>query len=64
MDRDEVTFIETLGHLGGVWAFVGVVVLLAGLYVALVEWVLPRGRAQRTQQEMRTRRALKLKKRK
>lgn len=42
-----VSFSDTVAHLGGLPAIAGVVVLLMVLYVALAEWLLPRGRAQR-----------------
>lgn len=39
-----VTFIETVAHLGGLPVLGGSVLLLALAYLALVEWLLPRGR--------------------
>jgi hypothetical protein len=39
-----VTFSETIAHLGGLRALGGAVLLLALAYLALVEWLLPRGR--------------------
>ncbi|KAL3661156.1 hypothetical protein V7S43_013765 [Phytophthora oleae] len=39
-----VTFAETIEHLGGLRVLGGAVLLLALAYVALVEWLLPRGR--------------------
>ncbi|KAE8913387.1 hypothetical protein PF005_g24956 [Phytophthora fragariae] len=39
-----VTFAETVAHLGGFPVLAGAVVVLAMAYLALVEWLLPRGR--------------------
>ncbi|KAL4117778.1 hypothetical protein PRIC2_011761 [Phytophthora ramorum] len=39
-----VTFAETVAHLGGLPVLAGAVLLLAAAYLALVEWLLPRGR--------------------
>lgn len=39
-----VTFAETVAHLGGLPALAGAVVVLALAYLALVGWLLPRGR--------------------
>lgn len=41
------SFGDTLAHLGGLPAVAGAVLLLMALYVALAEWLLPRGRTQR-----------------
>ncbi|KAK1937111.1 hypothetical protein P3T76_009889 [Phytophthora citrophthora] len=45
-DREDtnVSFTETIEHLGGLRVLGGAVLLLALAYVALVEWLLPRGR--------------------
>ncbi|KAH9088059.1 hypothetical protein Ae201684P_009580 [Aphanomyces euteiches] len=40
----EVTFWETIDHLGGPWVLLAVVVGLAVFYVVLVEVMIPRGR--------------------
>ncbi|KAG7383415.1 hypothetical protein PHYPSEUDO_003655 [Phytophthora pseudosyringae] len=52
-----ITFSETIEHLGGMRALGGAVLLLALVYVALVEWLLPRGRRlhARTLEQRRTR---------
>ncbi|KAG2933786.1 hypothetical protein PC110_g4409 [Phytophthora cactorum] len=39
-----VTFAETIEHLGGLPVLGGAVLLLALAYIALVEWLMPRGR--------------------
>ncbi|KAF0695129.1 Aste57867_14026 [Aphanomyces stellatus] len=44
MSADDITFWETIDHLGGVWSLLGVVVVLAVFYVVLVEVMIPRGR--------------------
>ena len=40
----EVTFLETIEHLGGLKVLVTAVVLLAVVYTLLVEWLIPRRR--------------------
>ncbi|KAF4036939.1 hypothetical protein GN244_ATG11033 [Phytophthora infestans] len=44
-DEDmDVSFAETIEHLGGFSVLGGAVLLLFAVYIALVEWLLPRGR--------------------
>ncbi|ETI36517.1 hypothetical protein L914_16722 [Phytophthora nicotianae] len=45
-DDTGVTFTETIEHLGGLPVLAAAVLLLALVYIALVEWLLPRGRRQ------------------
>ncbi|KAF0718652.1 hypothetical protein DYB28_000866 [Aphanomyces astaci] len=46
----DVTFWETIDHLGGIWAIIGVVVALTVFYVALIEFMIPRGRISQAEQ--------------
>lgn len=52
---DDVSFAETIEHLGGVAAIAGGVLLLLLVYLALVEWFLPRRRLQTTAKQQRLR---------
>ncbi|KAG3112520.1 hypothetical protein PI125_g8134 [Phytophthora idaei] len=52
-----VTFAETIEHLGRLPVLGGAVLLLALAYIALVEWLMPRGR--RLHQFKGTRRQIK-----
>lgn len=47
-EQARVSFSETVAHLGGLPVLAGAVLLLLVLYLVLVEWFLPRARAQRT----------------
>lgn len=46
--QEAVTFMETLEHLGGLYAVAGAVMVLMAAYLLLVEWLLPRGRTTRS----------------
>ncbi|GAB9471168.1 hypothetical protein Gpo141_00008392 [Globisporangium polare] len=50
---DDVSFAETIEHLGGAAALVCSVLLLLVAYVALVEWFLPRRRLQTSVKQTR-----------
>ncbi|EQC41020.1 hypothetical protein SDRG_02077 [Saprolegnia diclina VS20] len=54
-----VTFMETVEHLGGGLAMVGVVLALAVAYVLLVNFALPRGRLAQAERVNKLRRAAK-----
>lgn len=57
MADDDVSFAETVEHLGGAATLVGGVLLLLVVYVALVEWFLPRRRLQTSAKQTRMRTA-------